>query len=80
MKTSSIKSESAYHAAKCFGAKGHTTGGASDAKATGQRIRLMNPADMVALADKKNPGARPGFEFIARGNYPAGGRYPASTI
>jgi hypothetical protein len=40
----------------------------------------MNRVDMVALADKKNPGARPGFEFIARGNYPAGGRYPASTI
>jgi hypothetical protein len=61
MRTSSIKSESAYHAAKCFGAKGHTTDGASDAKATGLLIRLMNPADMVAAATKKNPGARPGF-------------------
>ena len=80
MKTSSIKSESAYHAAKCFGAKGHTTGGASDAKATGQQTHLMNLADMATVVTEKNPGARPGFEFIARGNYPAGGRYPASTI
>jgi hypothetical protein len=61
MRTSSIKSESAYPAAKCFGAKGRTIGGVSDVKATGLLIRLMNPADMVALADKKNPGARPGF-------------------
>jgi hypothetical protein len=61
MKTSLIKNVSAYHAAKCFGAKGHTTGGASDAKAIGQQTRLMNPADMVAAATKKNPGARPGF-------------------
>ena len=52
----------------------------SDAKATGQRIRLMNLADMATVVTEKNPGARPGFEFIARGNYPAGGRYPASTI
>jgi hypothetical protein len=80
MRTSSIKNESAYPAAKCFGAKGRTIGGVSDVKATGLLIRLMNRVDMVALADKKNPGARPGFEFIARGNYPAGGRYPASTI
>jgi hypothetical protein len=80
MRTSLTKSESAYHVAKCSGQKGHTTGGASDAKTTGQQTRLMNRVDMVALADKKNPGARPGFEFIARGNYPAGGRYPASTI
>jgi hypothetical protein len=80
MRTSLTKSESAYHAGKCFGAKDRTIGGASDAKATGQRIRLMNLADMATVATKKNPGARPGFEFIARGNYPAGGRYPASEI
>ena len=80
MRTSSIKSESAYHAAKCFGAKGRTIGGASDAKATGQQTHLMNLADMATVVTEKNPGARPGFEFIARGNYPAGGRYPASTI
>jgi hypothetical protein len=40
----------------------------------------MNLADMATVVTEKNPGARPGFEFIARGNYPAGGRYPASTI
>jgi hypothetical protein len=80
MKTSSIKSESAYHAGKCSGQKARIIGGASDAKATGQRIRLMNLADMATVATKKNPGARPGFEFIARGNYPAGGRYPASKV
>jgi len=80
MKTSSIKSESAYHAAKCSGQKGRTIGGASDAKATGQQTHHMNLAGMVIVATEKNPGARPGFEFIARGNYPAGGRYPASTI
>jgi hypothetical protein len=61
MKTSLIRRESAYHAAKCFGAKGHTTGGASGAKATGLLIRLMNPADMATVVTEKNPGARPGF-------------------
>jgi hypothetical protein len=40
----------------------------------------MNLADMATVVTEKNPGARPGFEFIARGNYPAGGRCPASTI
>jgi hypothetical protein len=80
MRTSSIKSESAYHAAKCFGVKARTIVGASDAKATGQQTHHMNPADMETVATEKNPGARSGFEFIARGNYPAGGRYPASTI
>jgi hypothetical protein len=61
MKTSLTKNGAAYHAEKCSGAKGHTTGGASDAKATGLLIRLMNPADMATVATKKNPGARPGF-------------------
>jgi hypothetical protein len=80
MKTSLIKSESAYHAAKCFGAKGRIIGGASDAKATGQQTHLMNLVDTATVVTEKNPGARPGVEFIARGNYPAGGRYPASKV
>lgn len=82
MRTSSTRNASAFHAAKYFGAKGRTIGGVSDVKATGQRIRLMNPADMVAAATKKNPGARPGFEFIARGNVmlPAGQENPVSAI
>jgi len=80
MRTSSTRNANAYHAGKCSGQKARTTGDASDAKATGQRIRLMNLADMATVVTEKNPGARPGFEFIARGNYPAGGRYPASTI
>jgi len=80
MKTSSIKSESAYHAGKCFGQKARTIGGASDAKATGQQTHHTNLADMAIVVTKKNPGARPGFEFVARGNYPAGGRYPASKV
>ena len=61
MKMFLIKSESAYHAAKCSGQKGRTIGGASDAKATGQRIRLMNLAGMATVVTEKNPGARPGF-------------------
>ena len=80
MKMFLIKSESAYHAAKCSGQKGRTIVGASDAKATGQQTHHTNLADMATVVTTKNPGARPGFEFIARGNYPAGGRYPASTL
>jgi len=80
MRTSSIKRESAYHAGKCSGQKARIIGGASDAKATGQQTHLMNLVDTATVVTEKNPGARPGFEFIARGNYPAGGRYPASTI
>ena len=83
MKTCLTKNGAVYLAAKCFGLKGLIIGGAKDAKATILAKTHTNLVAMVAVATKKNPGARPGFEFTSQEEtscYQPGGRHPAGTI